>query len=84
MTRDRTPARQTDPFSVQEERPASNGELARRQECASRSRAPIISRESAAKERPAAPVVVYPPRSVIRAEYGYRGAVAASPSKEGP
>ncbi|MGO9080407.1 MAG: hypothetical protein ACLQDY_15415 [Streptosporangiaceae bacterium] len=33
MTRDRTPARQTGPFAVREERPASNRELARRSEC---------------------------------------------------
>ena len=53
---------------------------------------------SAAEERPAAPVAVYPARWVfryparwaIRAQYGYRGAVAVSPSavvspsKEGP
>jgi hypothetical protein len=33
MTRDRTPARQTSPFGVREERPASNRELARKPEC---------------------------------------------------
>jgi hypothetical protein len=70
---------------VWEERAASNRKLARRPECASRSRAPIIGRESAAgKERPAASVSSIQPRCVIRAEYGYRGAVTASPSKEGP
>jgi hypothetical protein len=62
MTCDMTPVRQTGPFGVQEERPASNTELAHRPECLAKPSADhelCVRREERA---PAGPCVVYPAR----------------------